>query len=174
MTQSLSISRRSPTIGRMSELIINITWEYFLGIIGSAIVMAYYANGRFTRLETNYEWIVDAIRDLTIKAENLSSKLFDTGSPVTLTRTGQRFLEKSGLKVYIDARKDELVSQLHASERRDFYMVQESAFRLLAGMPLDGLFEQQLNTFAFESGISTDLLRRVGAIYLRDLAAQMN
>jgi hypothetical protein len=83
----------------MSDLIINIGWEYFLGILGSMIAMAYYANGRFTRLETNYEWLAHAIRDLTIKAENISSKLFDTGSPVALTRSGQRFLEKSGAKV---------------------------------------------------------------------------
>jgi hypothetical protein len=52
--------------------------------------------------------------------------------------------------------------------------VQESAFLLFAGISLDGVFEEQLNAFAFESGVSTDLLRRVAAIYLRDLAAQVN
>lgn len=158
----------------MSDVLINISWEYFLGIIGSIIALAFYGNGRFTRLETNYEWLAEVIRDLTIKAENISTKLFDSESPVELTSTGQQFLEKSGLKSYIDARRKDLVGQLHANRPLDLYTVQQSAFRLLAAIPLDKTFEQQLNKFAFESGISTELLRRVGAIYLRDIAADAN
>jgi hypothetical protein len=156
----------------MSDLAINISWEFFFGIIGSIIALAYYANGRFTRLETNFDWLADAIRDLTIKAENISAKLFDAGSPVALTYAGRRLLERSGLKSYIDARKTQLISQLHARQPLDLYSVQESAFRLWASASLDEASKQQLNRFAFESGISTDLLRRVGAIYLRDIAAE--
>jgi len=69
----------------MSDLVINISWEYFFGILGTLIALAYYANGRFTRLETNFQWLADALRDLTIKAENISAKLFDASSPVALT-----------------------------------------------------------------------------------------
>jgi hypothetical protein len=156
----------------MSDLAVNISWEYFLGIIGSIVALAYYTNGRFTRLETNFEWLAEAVRDLTIKAENISAKLFDAGSPVALTNTGRRFLERSGLKSYIDARKTQLVAQLQARRPLDLYSVQESAFRLLADASLDATSKQQLNRFAFESGISTDLLRRVGAIYLLDIAAE--
>jgi hypothetical protein len=156
----------------MSDLAINISWEFFLGIIGSIIALAYYASGRFARLETNFDWLAEAVRDLTVKAENISAKLFDAGSPVALTYAGRRFLEKSGLKSYIDARKTELVAQIHGTQPLDPYSVQESAFRLLAEASLDETSKQQLNRFAFESGISTDLLRRVGAIYLRDIAAE--
>jgi hypothetical protein len=158
----------------MSDLVINIRWEYFLGFIGSSIAFAYYANGRFTRIETDVQWLAEAIRDLTVKAENISAKLFDVGSPVALTTAGRRLLERSGLKSYIDGRRDGLLAQLEVREPTDLYAVQDAAFRLLGGISLDEASEQQLNKFAFENGMSTDLLRRVGAIYLRDIAAKIN
>ncbi|MCK1740218.1 hypothetical protein IVA80_04915, partial [Bradyrhizobium sp. 139] len=45
-------------------LTININWEYFLATVGTLIVLAYYANGRFTKLEKNVEWL-KAIEALT-------------------------------------------------------------------------------------------------------------
>ena len=155
----------------MNELVINVSWEYFLGIVGSIIALAYYASSRFTRLETNVDWLSDAVRELTIKAENISTKLFNSGSPVALTFVGHLHLESSGLKAYIDRRKEELVGRLRADGRFDLYRLQDAAFRLLARMPLDQAFERRFNRFAYERGISVDLLRRIGAIYLRDLAA---
>src|SRR6266849_9014092 len=111
-------------------LTINIDWEFFLGIFGTFITLAYYANGRLTRLETNFDWLADAVRDLTIKAENVSAKAFEIGSPISLTATGERLLRDSGLKSYIDHRKDALTAQLQARAPFDLYIVQESAFRL--------------------------------------------
>ena len=62
-------------------LTINITWEYFLGILGSLIALAYYANGRLTRIETNYQWLSDTVRDLAIRIENISARAFESSSP---------------------------------------------------------------------------------------------
>jgi hypothetical protein len=150
-------------------LTIDINWEYFLGIIGSLIALAYYANGRFTRLETNFEWLADAVRDLTIKAENASTKAFDARSPLSLTATGEQLLRDSGLKTYIDRRRDELATQLHVIVPLDPYTIQQNAFRLFDRICLDDSFSRHLNKFAFRNGTSTELLRRVGAIYLRDI-----
>ncbi|MET4177838.1 hypothetical protein ABIB99_008972 [Bradyrhizobium sp. LA6.1] len=36
-------------------LTININWACFLAALGTLVVLAYYANGRFTKLETNVE-----------------------------------------------------------------------------------------------------------------------
>ncbi len=155
-------------------LTINMGWEFFLGIVGTLIALAYYANGRLTRLETNFEWIADAIRDLTIKMENVSAKAFEVGSPISLTATGEQLLRDSGLKSYIDRHRDELTPQLRASTALDLYTIQESAFRLFASVPLEASFARHLNKFAFRNGTSIDLLRRVGAIYLRDVAAAPN
>jgi len=88
---------------------INIDWEYLLGIFGTLITVAYYANGRLTRLETNFDWITEAVRDLSIKTENLSAKAFDVSSPISLTATGevrcQKILSSGGRSLSRDARE---------------------------------------------------------------------
>ena len=155
-------------------LTINMNWEYFLGLLGTLIALAYYANGRLTRLETNFEWLADAVRDLTIRTENVSTKAFETDSPISLTATGEQLLRDSGLKSYIDHRRDNLTAQLRARAPFDLYTVQESAFRLFDRISLDDPFARHLNKFAYRNGTSTDLLRRVGAIYLRDIAVAPN
>ena len=155
-------------------LAININWEYFLGIFGTLIALAYYANGRLTRLETNFDWLADAVRDLTIKIENVSAKAFDVGSPISLTATGEQLLRDSGLKSYIDRHRDELTPQLRAIAPFDLYTIQESTFRMFNRISLDDAFVRHLNKFAYRNGTSTDLLRRVGAIYLRDIAVAPN
>jgi hypothetical protein len=53
----------------MSELSIHIGWEYFLGLIGTLIGIAYYTNGRLTRLETTVDWVKDTLARLTAKLE---------------------------------------------------------------------------------------------------------
>jgi hypothetical protein len=155
-------------------LTINISWEYFLGLFGTLVALAYYANGRLTRLETSFEWLADTARDLTIRTENLSAKAFEVGSPISLTATGEQLLRDSGLKSYIDHRRDNLAAQLLARAPFDLYTVQESAFRLFDRISLDDPFARHLNKFAYRNGTSTDLLRRVGAIYLRDIAVASN
>src|SRR5262249_29990695 len=144
-------------------LTININWEYFFGIIGTLVALAYYANGRFTRIETNLEWLAETVRDLTIKAENISAHAFDTRSPVSLTETGEQLLRDSGLKSYIDRRMDELTTELQAMAPLELYSVQANAFRLFHRISLDAAFAKQLNKYAFRNGTSIDLLRRVGA-----------
>ena len=155
-------------------LTINITWEYFLAIFGTLIGLAYYANGRLTRIETSFEWLADTVRDLSIRLENVSARAFDLNSPISLTSTGEQLLRDSGLKSYIDRRRDELTGLIQARAPFDLYTVQESAFRLFDRIALDDLFARHLNKFAYRNGTSTDLLRRVGAIYLRDIAVAPN
>src|SRR5450755_3882251 len=121
-------------------LAININWEYFLGIFGTLITIAYYANGRLTRLETSFDWLADAVRDLTIKTENVSARAFETGSPISLTATGGQLLRDSGLKSYIDNRRDELAAGLRAQAPFDLYAIQESAFRMFACVSLEDSF----------------------------------
>jgi hypothetical protein len=154
-------------------LTINISWEFFLGLLGTLIALAYYSNGRLTRMETNVDWLADAVRDLTIKTENRSAKAFEIGSPISLTATGEQLLRDSGLKSYVDRHRDELTAKLRASAPFDLYTVQEGAFRLFGRISLDDSFARHLNTIAFRNGTSTDLLRRIGAIYLRDVAVTL-
>jgi hypothetical protein len=164
--------RPALTIEAMNDVIININWEYFLGLVGTLIALAYYANGRFTRLETSVEWLTETFRGLKIASENSAAKLFGTHSPIALTRAGEDILFESGLKSYIDARRKRLTSKCRSHRILDRYQAQVSASRLFAKLTLDQSFEHHLNEFAFSHGLSQDLLREVGAVYLRDLISQ--
>jgi hypothetical protein len=155
----------------MQTIAINIDWQYFLGIVGSLIALAYYAQGRFTSLETDVTWLKETISELTIRAENVRAKLFKSDSPVSLTAAGYIALKGSGLRSYIDANRNSLLHSL-SRLRSDPYELQRHTFKLLAELPLEDPVARHLNKFAFSRDISPDLLRRVGAIYLRDIAAQ--
>ncbi len=156
----------------MDTLVINISWEFFLSAIGSVIALAYFANGRFTGLETNVEWLKETVSELLITAENVRAKLFKNGSPVSLTANGYHVLARSGLRSYVDAKRRALVSALDTSSNR--YELQRKAFQLFSELRLEEPVARHLQNFAFANGISTDLLRRLAAIYLRDLATQSN
>jgi hypothetical protein len=156
----------------MDNVTINITWEFFLGSMGSLIAIAYYANGRFTGLETNVDWLKETISELLINAENIRTKLFQSGSPVSLTATGYHVLQRSGLKSYIDTKRRILLSALDSKNSADPYELQRRAFRLLATLSFEDLVAQHLNNFAFANGVSPELLRRIAGIYLRDIATQ--
>jgi len=56
----------------MNDVIIYINWEYFLGLLGTIIGIAYYSNGRLTKVETSLEWLKDAVRELRIRVEQYS------------------------------------------------------------------------------------------------------
>jgi hypothetical protein len=156
----------------MDTLVINISWEYFLGIMGGLIAIAYYSNGRFTALETTVVWLKELLTDLLLTAENQEAKLFKNGSPVSLTSKGYHALARSGLRSYIDANKKRLLSQLGDLAPDNRYDVQRQAFNFLAELSFEDPLERHLNSFAFANGMSATLLRRVGAIYLRDLIVQ--
>jgi hypothetical protein len=153
---------------RMNGLSINISWEYFLGIIGALIAVAYYTNGRFTGLETSVQWLSETVRELLVRAENNTHRVFENGSPVSLTRAGQEILRNSGMKSYIDTHA---AFWLDRAPSGDSYRLQSWAFRKLADANFDVDFNARINKSAFSKGISTELLRRIGGIYLRDLAS---
>lgn len=157
----------------MTAIIINIDWQYFLGIIGSLIALAYYTQGRFTALETDVTWLKETIGELAIRADNMRSKLFESSSPISLTPAGYAALKGSGLRSYIDANRHALLDRLDRA-KSDPYELQRQTFRLLAELPLGAAVAHHLNTFAFTNDISPNLLRRVGAIYLRDLAGHLS
>ena len=154
----------------MDAITINIGWQYFLGIFSALIAIAYYTQGRFTALETDVAWLKDTIGELAIRADNVRAKLFKSSSPVSLTPTGYIALKKSGLRSYIDANRNALLNRLRRV-RSNPYELQRQSFMLFAELPLETVVLQRLNNFAVANDVSPGLLRRVGAIYLRDIAA---
>ena len=54
----------------MNGITIYVDWAYFLGIVGTLIGIAYYANGRFTKIETTVEWLKGILLEIKERLEN--------------------------------------------------------------------------------------------------------
>jgi hypothetical protein len=54
----------------MNGITIYVDWAYFLGIVGTLIGIAYYANGRFTKIETTVEWLKEILLEIKERLED--------------------------------------------------------------------------------------------------------
>jgi hypothetical protein len=153
----------------MDGITIHIGWEYFLGIIAALLGVAWYTNGRFTALETSMQWVRDILSDLKTASDNVITPAFGSRSPVNLNATGEEWLVDSGLKDYLDTHKDELIEMCEEKRDTNPYEVQKHIFRVFDTLVFEDNFEDELKKFAFEKGATMNIVRRVGAIYFRNL-----
>ncbi len=79
----------------MNEVAINISWEYFLGIMGALLGIAWYSNGRFTKLETSMGWVKEMLKELKTASDNETAKAFESSSPVNLNQKGEKWLTEA-------------------------------------------------------------------------------
>jgi hypothetical protein len=54
----------------MNGITIYVDWPYFLGTVGTLIGIAYYANGRFTKIETTVEWLKEILLEIKVRLED--------------------------------------------------------------------------------------------------------
>ena len=59
---------------KMNGITIYVDWAYFLGIVGTLIGIAYYANGRFTKIETTVEWLREILLEIKERLEDGKSQ----------------------------------------------------------------------------------------------------
>jgi hypothetical protein len=151
-----------------------------INIIGIPAIVAalIFIGGQLNTLSTLKKDIEDTIkpdlkdvRERFATLEGKAANLFQAHSPISLTDKGKDYLESSGLKDYIDEHKDSLMEQCdHTVSMSTPYDVQQIAFTLFDEIDFPEDVDKQLKNYAFEQGASTDALRRVGALYFRDLA----
>lgn len=156
-----------------TEFIIKIDIIYFLGIMGSLIVIAWYSGSKFSSLETSINWMKKQIDDIwdTIKGREGGRKQFEaSGSPLNPTELGWKHLRGSGLDKLIDVEKREwLLQNLRNSLGPNYteYDVQETAIRMMFSLRDDSMMTSA-KKYAFENGFDFDLLLRLGGFLLRD------
>jgi hypothetical protein len=75
----------------MDGLIVHIGWEYFLGVMASLTLIAWYSNGRFTALETSMSWVKETLNAMKVNADNESSPspAFGASSPNKFKTNGR-------------------------------------------------------------------------------------
>lgn len=109
------------------------------------------------------------VRERFFVLEGKTANMFQTASPVELLAKGKEFLEKTGLEAYIDAHFDQFFAYCSENlKMKTAYDIQNSIFDYFETVELEKEFEKTLKEFAYQEGISLDVARRIGAIYLRN------
>lgn len=153
------------------------TIETLLGIAATVLAIGV-AWGRLNtsvgNIDSDVRELKDDVKDVRERfaaLEGKTSGLYQANSPISLTKDGDRTLEESGLKEYIDQNKQVLIDACDAgADMRTPYDVQECVFEFFDSHELPQEMEDRLKTYAYNHGLKLDVLLRVGAIYLRDIA----
>lgn len=152
----------------MDGVTINIGWEYFLGIMGSLILIAWYSNGRFMALETSMEWVKKSLDNLgkVVKKDEVAP----ANSPRKLNERGNKILNESGIKGFVDKKRTELTAKVREHTFTNPYDAEKYILDLMQEAPK--LYPEEIEnmkTGAFRTGADIDTVLLVGGFYLRDL-----
>lgn len=126
------------------------------------------------KLESDVENVIKPdlkdVRERFATLEGKSADLFAQHSPISLTEKGEKILSESGLKDFISSNEEVLHARCKKDRDMDTpYDIQQAAFEFLDAYEFDKSIDDQLKTYAFNQGITMDSVRRIGAIYFRDL-----
>lgn len=152
--------------------------------IPSLVAACIYTGRKFNAVETLESFIKDDLKpelkgfrdhaaDTRIRLSVVETKLdgfTQTRSPISLTSSGKRLLKESGLRSYIDGNKDLMIAAVTDNGQvENPYDIQQSAAIFFDGYQFPNEVEDDLKKYAYDHGVSLDVLLRIGAIYLRDI-----
>ncbi len=175
-----TILNAASSIELMDELTISISWEYFLGLLTGILALmvsafcgiltvAWYASSKFSKIETSIEWMKSAMNDLKTASDNAGSPAFSSQSPVNLNSRGEEWLDASGLKKYLDENQNRFMNVCEDQRRTSPYDVQQCIFQYFDIVEFEPEIEKKLKEFAFSKGTTMNIMRRIAAIYFRNL-----
>lgn len=153
-----------------TEFVIKIDMIYFLGIMGSLILIAWYAGSRVSSIETSIKWIKEQLDDVSRRVFTLwEERVARARSPIKLNQRGEDILEKSGIKDLIDNGLPQFLDSVKEKNPQNAYQVQEFSKEAVFRIKLNPEILTKLQNGAFGVGTDIDTLLLVGGIYLRDL-----
>lgn len=116
---------------------------------------------------------IDIFEDRLTSMEGRLDSVFAGASPLSLLPKGEKILEESGLKQFIDDRKEHFLEQCKSkAPMQNPYDVQHAAFQVFDELKFDEALNEAIKTTAFNHGVSVETVRRVGSIYLRDVCLE--
>lgn len=127
------------------------------------------------RLEGKIDKIDERVGSLISRVSRIEGSMklspFAAGSPVQLTTAGQEILQKSGMKVAIDQKQNELLAEIQKQNPKTAYDVQEVTKKTFQEFHWSEVALKGFKEYSFQSGKWTlaDILE-VGAVYFRDIA----
>lgn len=141
-----------------------------LGIIGTIIAAVAVGTWRAASKLAELGTKVGIFENRLTNFEGRLDSAFAGQSPISLLPKGEKILEESGLKRYIDENKEDLLSKCKSKNpMQNPYDIQKAAFEFFDDIELGDELKESAKNTAFQHGVSMDTVRRVGGIYLRDI-----
>lgn len=135
------------------------------GLIIPLLIFAWFISSRLTKVTT----IVDNLETRFTNLEGRMDNSFAASSPIALLEKGNKILNNSGLKEYIDKNKDSFLKICKSKKQMNTqYDIQSVAFDFFDEHDFTD-YEDKLKKTAYEYGVSIDIMRRISGIYFRDI-----
>jgi hypothetical protein len=148
------------------NLIINIGIYKTLGLVAVVVAGSWYLSHRLTKTDTKVDNVEKQITNLTGRVD----KVVGSSSPISLLEKGKVILEDSGLKNFIDNKKEELMKNCQDKKKiKTSYDAQEISFSFFDDYKFEKSFEDKLKQSAYKNGVSMNMIRRIAGIYFRDI-----
>lgn len=174
----------------MEPLVINIGWEYFLSIMGVMIVVPLavmvFFDKKLEKFDSKFDKIKDEISRIDralgalkgvveILKSNVNTLLnnkvvesFARNSPINLSVLGKKQLEESGLKEYLNKHQEKILKECKTKKESNDYEIQEYIFNFFDTYRFETNFENDLEQYSYDNGITMWTLRRVAAVHWRN------
>lgn len=154
--------------GAMATIIIGFL-AIAAGIFGGLLKISSNAGSRFTALETNMQWVKETLQELKTASDNERNPAYASQSPVNLNAKGEEWLRASGLKEYLDQNKAKFLTICESKRTSNPYDIQQHIFSYFDNVEFEENLDKSLKEFAFEKGTTMNIMRRVAAIYFRNI-----
>lgn len=123
---------------------------------------------RLPVVETSMEWVKKSIEGLgkVIKKDEVAP----ANSPRKLNERGKKILNESGVKGFVDDKKEELFARIHQHTFTNPYDAEKCVLEVMQEVPkyYPEVIENMKNG-AFRTGADIETVLLVGGFYLRDL-----
>lgn len=126
------------------------------------------------RIDKDFDDVKRDVKSIDRRVGRIEGKLglapIAGGSPLRLTEIGQKILTESGIKQFVEDRKEEILNQLKKENYTKAYDVQEWCFKIFDELSNKPELQEAFKDYVFRTGYSFNEIFRVGAIYFRDIA----
>ncbi len=157
-------------------------------IVGAVLWLGFNKTLRLGEIKKDFEDIKDSVAELIDRSGNMvtnitvikthlvdkagvSAALFQTMSPITLTPSGKKLIQSIGFDKYVDANYEEIFTGFFEGRADTLLKLDDISEAVVEHFFSEGKLPSYANE-AFKRGISTDVLLRACALYLRDFMAK--
>jgi hypothetical protein len=111
---------------------------------------------------------IDKVHGILLSLKLDQSGAVENNSPRVLTEKGERILEESGIKEIVEDKLGDIITTVKDRKPENAYRAEQCIIEYVRELAKDKDLKERIETGAFNSGTTVDVVLFVGAIYIRD------